>query len=139
MANTNRRALAALGGRKYRAVCRGFTLLEVLVSLLIFSFGVLGLVALQARTMQQGADSEDRARAALLANEMVSSMWMNQSATPSATVLASWQSRVEAALPSGHGDVGSADSDGAVPITITWKPPTRSGSGYKYLTQVVIQ
>ena len=51
------------------------TLIEVLVSLLIFSFGFLGLIGMQARAVQLSTDAEDRSRAALLANDIVTTMW----------------------------------------------------------------
>lgn len=123
---------------------RGVGLIEVLVSLLIFSFGILGLVGLQARAMQHQAQAGDRTRAALLADEMVASMWVNQSTTVSSATLSAWQARIAdtsaAGLPSGSGSVSAADSDGVVTITITWRPPTRKSSEpvQSYLTQVVI-
>ena len=46
---------------------RGVTLIEVLVSVLIMSFGILGIVALQARAIQFSLDADDRNRAALFA------------------------------------------------------------------------
>ena len=127
-----------------RTSLHGFTLIEVLVALLIFSLGVLGMVGMQARAVQFGAQSEDRMRAALLADEMVASMWANHSTTPSSTALAAWQARVKdstvSGLPNGAGTVSAADSSGVVTITITWRPPTRSSTstGNSYMTQVVM-
>jgi type IV pilus assembly protein PilV len=51
-------------------------LIEALVSILIFSFGVLGLIGLQASAINFSVDAEDRNRAALFANEIASSMWL---------------------------------------------------------------
>lgn len=50
---------------------RGFSLLEVLVTLLLVTVGVLGMVAMQGRAIQYTADSLHRTQAALLANELV--------------------------------------------------------------------
>lgn len=50
---------------------RGFMLLESLIAILIFSFGVLGMVAINARSVQAAADAEYRAEAARLADEMI--------------------------------------------------------------------
>ena len=47
---------------------RGVTLIESLVALLVLSFGVMGVVALQGRALQYAVDAEDRNRAALLAD-----------------------------------------------------------------------
>ncbi len=48
----------------------GFMLLESLIAILIFSFGVLGMVAINARSVQASADAEYRAEAARLADEI---------------------------------------------------------------------
>lgn len=48
----------------------GFMLLESLLAILIFSFGVLGMVAINARSVQAAADAEYRAEAARLADEI---------------------------------------------------------------------
>ena len=58
---------------------RGMTLVEVLVSLLIFSFGLLGLMGLQARALRFSIGAEDTNRAALLANEVAAQMLTRQS------------------------------------------------------------
>ena len=45
-------------------------LLEALIAILVFSFGVLGMVAINARSVQAAADAEYRAEAARLADEI---------------------------------------------------------------------
>lgn len=52
----------------------GFSMIEVLVTLVLVSVGVLGMVALQARTIQYTQDSEQRNVAATLANDLVELM-----------------------------------------------------------------
>ena len=52
----------------------GFALLEVLVALLLFSLGILGLLGLQARAISTESDSQDRNRAALIADRCASQM-----------------------------------------------------------------
>jgi len=53
----------------------GFMLLEVLVAILIFAVGILGLVGLQANAVQQSGMAKYRADASLLANELIGQMW----------------------------------------------------------------
>ena len=127
-----------------KASNRGVGLIEVLVSLLVFSLGVLGLVGLQARSVQIETQAGDRTRAANLANEVVTQMWVNQTTGLSEKQLENWNDRVEdtstAGLPGGVGEVSKPDANGVVTITITWQPPTRLSKEepQKYLTQVVI-
>jgi type IV pilus assembly protein PilV len=122
---------------------RGFTLLEVLVSLLVFSFGVLGMVALQARAVQFSVDAEDRTKAAAIANEVVTSMWAQRTLiVPSATITAlETLARNPAAggLPNAAIAVTGAAS-GVATVTITWKSPAKRASDpdSSYFTQVAM-
>jgi type IV pilus assembly protein PilV len=110
---------------------RGFSLVEVLVAIVIFSIGMLGVVGLQARAVQLSVDSEDRNRAAQLADEIVATMWTQGTVTlPTATVTA-WQEKVAgsgtvaAALPSAAASVSAPDANGVVTVQITWRPTGR--------------
>lgn len=59
---------------------RGFGMVEVLVSLLVICIGVLGMVALQSRTVQYTQDSVQRNTAIALANDLVELMRVRVSA-----------------------------------------------------------
>lgn len=56
---------------------RGSFLLEALISVLIVSLGLLGLIALQARAIQNVDDAQYRAEAAYLANALLGQMWVH--------------------------------------------------------------
>nr|WP_294975579.1 type IV pilus modification protein PilV [uncultured Pseudomonas sp.] len=56
---------------------RGLTLIELLVSILIISLGLLGLAKLQARMQLSEMESYQRAQALLLLNDMSSRMTAN--------------------------------------------------------------
>src|SRR4030081_1133736 len=58
-----------------RNVQSGGLLLEALIGILIFSFGILGIVGLQAQAIRFTNDSEFRAEAMYLANSLISQMW----------------------------------------------------------------
>ncbi|HLD66300.1 MAG TPA: type IV pilus modification protein PilV [Pseudomonas sp.] len=49
----------------------GFSLIEVLITLVLISIGVLGMVAMQGRTVQYTQDSVQRNTAAMLANDLL--------------------------------------------------------------------
>jgi type IV pilus assembly protein PilV len=59
---------------------RGFSLIEVLVTLVILAFGILGLAGLQLRVQNAEMESYQRAQALVLLNDMVERI----SASPSA-------------------------------------------------------
>ena len=55
----------------------GSFLLEALIAILIVSLGVLGIVGLYARSMQNVDDSKYRGEAALLASTLIGQMWVS--------------------------------------------------------------
>ena len=55
---------------------RGSFLLEALVSVLIVALGILGLIGLQARAMQNVDDAQYRGEAAYVANALLGQMWL---------------------------------------------------------------
>lgn len=122
---------------------RGSTLVEVLIALLVLSVGVIGMAALHGRAIQYAIDAEDRNRAALLANELASQMWLARSTSLASGVVSAWQTRVATAsasgLPNGSGSV-TTDAAGVATITITWRPPARpsSAGNLQYVTQVLL-
>ena len=61
--------------KSIRRVQGGAYLLEALIGILIFSFGILGIVGLQAQAIRFTNDAEYRAEAVYLANSLVSQMW----------------------------------------------------------------
>lgn len=69
----------------------GFSLIEVLVSILIISVGVLGLIAMQARAIQYTQDSAQRNTAAMLAEDLIEMIRSNRGAvlSPNGVVLSS--------------------------------------------------
>jgi type IV pilus assembly protein PilV len=104
--------------------------MEVLVSVLLLSFGILGLVGLQARAIGFSVDAEDRNRAALLANDIASDIWLNRSVTVPADTLKNWQAKVgnagAAGLPNGEVTVTAvAGTTNSADIRITWRAPSR--------------
>ena len=124
----------------------GFTLIEVLVALLVFSLGVLGVVGMQARAVQFSTQAGDRARAAMLANEIVSQMWTQQTPALDDARITSWQTRIRdsaAGLPNGEGKVTTttaADGSVTAKVTITWQAPSMAStdSTNQFVTTLVM-
>ena len=129
-----------------RRSSRGFTLVEVLISILVFSFGLLGAAAMQSIAVQAGTQNGDRSRAAVLANEMVSTLWGDQSSTPVPAKLLLWQTKVstttDSGLPNGVGTVTACSGvANCATVTIKWSAPSAKSTAQpnQYTTSVVIQ
>ena len=88
---------------------RGFTLLEVLIALIVFSFGVLGLVALQAQAVRLSSDAQHRAAAAFLADQLLARMLISDR-----TTAASFQHRPSGVVCAPTG------TDSANPVVTGW-------------------
>ena len=89
----------------------GVAMIEVLVAVLILSFGVLGLIGLQARAVNVANDAEERNQAALLADEIIAAMWINRSTTVADDDVTAWDTTVGSRLPNGDGTVTAVPGD----------------------------
>lgn len=64
-----------------RRPAAGFTMIEVLVSLLVFSLGVLALVQIQGTAARMATDARDRAIATFLADQLLARMLISDPTT----------------------------------------------------------
>lgn len=114
----------------------GVMLLEVLIALLIFAVGVLGLVGMQAMAIKVTGDAKFRAEAATYAEQLLSQMWADDIAQLS-TLYASgsnksnaWKNVIQAAgglpgatLPGNEPTIAIDPATNQVTITIRWQAP----------------
>lgn len=82
------------GGRRQ---VRGFSLLEILVTLLIVSFALLGAAGLQLRAIRTGQGNQFRTQAILLASDMSERMDANKAAAKAGSYAVAQTSTVTAA------------------------------------------
>jgi type IV pilus assembly protein PilV len=85
---------------------RGSYLLEALIAILIFSFGILGLIGLLGSSIRITNDARFRTEAANLASAMVAEMWTMNAAQmdtqfgAGGSKLTNWQTKASNLLPS---------------------------------------
>ena len=120
---------------------RGVSMIEVLIVIVLFSFGLLGMVGLQARATQSSVGAEDNNRAALLANELATLMWSSNTVSLPMAAITDWNIRVADAtaqgLPNGNGAV--VVSGNVARITVSWRPPHQATTDFRrYVTEVLI-
>jgi type IV pilus assembly protein PilV len=93
---------------------RGVLLIEAMCAILIFSFGILGLIGLQTAAVQQSGDANFRSTAGELADQLINQMWVSnrsvaastlvtnfQSVAPAGAAYTAWNALVSSSLPGG--------------------------------------
>jgi type IV pilus assembly protein PilV len=111
------------------------TLIEVLVTLVIISVGLLGIAALQLTTVRNNFDAFVRSQAAVLASDMLDRMRANRrqaatyvfavgaaapTNTPAGVDINQWRNTIAAQLPNGVGGINFDAASQVVTITIQW-------------------
>ena len=127
--------------RSLRNPQSGVMLLEALIGILIFSFGILAMVGMQAMGIKLATDSRDRAEASNLANQLVGEMWVNRAALANyqyagtgtvPAALTNWIAQVDATLPDAAANrpivtVGASTLGASVgtetTVTLRWRNP----------------
>ena len=133
---------------------KGMSLLESLIAILIFSVGILALVALQATSVRATTDAKLRADASFMESQLVAGMWTDFSniagyaynaagancaftgGAGNAAVNA-WATNVQAALPGASAQVVFGVNN-LVTISICWPSgdPADPWRRYQTVTQI---
>ncbi len=136
--------------------CSGFTLIEVLVSVFVLAFGLLGIAALHNTSLQSNHSAYLRSQAAMLGYDVIDRMRANQ---PDATAgsydiaigtaasgtglantdLIEWKGLLASTLPAGDGSV-CRSADGAtcgtgniIMVTVQWDDTRGQGGATQML------
>ncbi len=110
---------------------RGIVLLEGMIAILIFSFGILAIVGLQAAAIKHTTDAKYRVDASFLANQSIGLMWADRANLASHAV----ENETISSLPNGKRTI--AVDGNQVTVTITWKMPGEAAThSYSTITQI---
>ena len=124
----------------------GMLLIEVMVTIIIVSFGMLGVAGVILNSLKANESSYGRAQAVWLANDIIDRMRANRTAaesinlpynlamngTPAGTGvptsdLTSWLAAIGTTLPSGKGSVSVVSATKKVTVTVQWDDSRASG------------
>ena len=112
----------------------GLALIETLVAILLISFGIIGIIGLQANSITFTTDARYRVEAGALADRLVAEMWVDpvnlasyawDGAGAPPAVLDGWVADVGNALPGAAVlrptiDIGP---DNTITVTVRWQSP----------------
>lgn len=127
----------------------GFSLVEVLVTMLLMSIGLLGIAGIITTSLRNNQSSYAQSQASLLANDIVERMRANRavaekSSAPYAlgltataptgssvpeTDLREWRTLLSQSMPSGTGSVAFDTTSGDVTVTIQWDDSRSTSDG----------
>lgn len=122
-------------------------MLESLIAILIFSLGILSLVALLGVSVKDTASAKYRTEASLLANQVIGEMWSGDKTnatlvanygTATGAPFLAWKDRVLQTLPGIVDAVEATPGSGQnlptividgtlVTVTVFWQAPSESG------------
>lgn len=128
---------------------QGFSLIEVLITMLIVSIGLLGIAGIIVTNLKNNQGSYARTQASLLVSDIVDRMRANRAAAETAPSpyqlasgaapdgaagvagadLAQWRSALAAAIPSGTGSVSVNPVTNNVTVVVQWDDSRASGDG----------
>lgn len=126
---------------------RGVGMIEVLVAILLVSFGILGLVGLQGGSIGVISDTRYRTEATALADALLARLWLETGAdnalpayvADNTLLPADWLEEVNR-LPGATANPPTlAASAGVVTLTVRWQPPEGRVSNYQVVTTVTKQ
>lgn len=120
---------------------QGIALIEVLISVLLLSLGIIALVGLQAAMNKNTTQTKLRGEASFLANQLIGQMWVDQTnlseykttetgcQDTNATNCTKWYALVQRNLPKGSAVVKVVGNE--VNIVINWQLPSETKSQYQ--------
>lgn len=125
-----------------RRQVQGAALIEALVGILLFLFGLVALVSMQSNMTRAQGDAKFRADAAALGSDVLAQMWAdkpnlsqyNGSACASYAPCGQWKARVAEKLPLGTAEVTAVGS--TVTLTVTWSTKAEGTHAYAIATSI---
>lgn len=131
--------------RSPRRASLGMSLIEVLVSTVIFAVGVLGLFSTHAVAFNSFSDAKHRVDASLLADRLISEIWVDRAnvalyayaghGSTAEARLTPWLTEVQQLLPASDAVVQVNGTQ--VTVTVTWQP--RNGDLRTYSAVATLQ
>ena len=140
----------------------GFSLIEGLIAISVFSIGMLGLLSLQANAIRLSSEAKYRADAAFLADALIGQLSVSDpadlasfahqgggakcgawsGAASSNSAVTDWLAQVNAVLPAAASDKHQIKVDAAdqrVEITLCWQSPQGEPRTHRVATVLQLQ
>ena len=107
---------------------QGVILIEALIGILIFSMGILALVAMQSAAISSQTDAQYRIEAANFANKMLGEIWLNVDRTTAGTLQASLNAFAHQPVGGNCNFTGAVSTDPGA-LVAAWVNELTTGAG----------
>jgi type IV pilus assembly protein PilV len=111
---------------------RGSTLTEVMVSVVLFSVGVIGLMRVLGTAVQDTGSLQYRSTAATLADTLIGQMWVDRGNLPAYATTGTAMTE----LPNGQRVVTVAGN--VVTVAISWQAPGAAQASTHQITATIV-
>jgi type IV pilus assembly protein PilV len=128
---------------------QGSVLVEGLIAILIFSLGILSIVALLGASVKFTSTAKYRTEANLLATQIIGQMWVDDKtntvlvsnySSPDGAAYTAWQSTVASTLPGAGAEENvptiAIDGNNVVTVTIKWQMPGERQNNYVTIARI---
>ncbi|MDG4550124.1 MAG: type IV pilus modification protein PilV [Candidatus Contendobacter sp.] len=134
-----------MNGQPRRCRQSGFSLLEVLITLLIIAIGLMGFAAMMLNSMKNNRLTMQRSLATAYAYDIIDCMRVNRAAavggsytmtafgqkpgsgTVAADDVSAWQDQLGNLLPNGMGKISFPAGGNVVKVEVQWKETSNAG------------
>jgi type IV pilus assembly protein PilV len=108
-------------------------MVEVLISVLLLSVSILGLVRVLANSVKDSGELEYRSVAATLADESIGRMWVDRGNLAAYAV----EDEAVAQLPNGRRTIDVDAANRVVTVTVSWQAPGAIGASRHEVTATI--
>lgn len=137
--------------RQRLSLQQGFTLIEILVTMIVMSVGLLGYAGLLTVSVKNNNSAYYRSQATIFADDIIERIRLNRALAASFNIaigsvpvagtvpgneLADWKTNISRSLPAGDGSV-AIDLNGNITIVIQWDD-SGNGTPTTFSTQSLI-
>ncbi|MEI7613152.1 MAG: prepilin-type cleavage/methylation domain-containing protein [Betaproteobacteria bacterium] len=117
------------------ATQQGIVLLESLIAILIFSFGVLAIVGLQASMIKSTSDAKYRSEASYIAQQRIGQMWTDPG---NLSTYIETATDISTLLPGGTRTVTQPTAgQPRFVVTVTWQQPGQDAHSFSTIASIV--
>jgi len=105
-----------------KAAQQGVVLIEAMIAIVIFAFGVLGIVGLQAAMVKNTSEAKYRSEASYIAQQYIGALWTGDPNLLSNNGLVGTVTDISNLLPNGSLTINQPNL-GQIQVIITWQDP----------------